>query len=276
MSLLTDRLDPAALAAELDETGFVCIENAIDLAWVERAQAYVQGLVEQKGRRYFALNWLSRDKGTPPQELADDPRMRRVMAELAQIGCPRAKMDEEIYTGLRVVAGSTGGERSLLHHYDKHVIHGAGADPDPGRAKAGRRRTGRLPEPPRPSPLRVLQHHREGDRPEQLVPQPHQPQAGGRRPVERQISETRQPLSVLGLPDLPFQFPGHRRRGPGNDAAPLWRSASEQRDPEGQRGAAGPRRAPHRASLVRRKSPRGGYRYVLPSLSLSIAGPTAM
>jgi hypothetical protein len=122
MALLTDRLDPAALAAELDEKGFVCIENAIDPAWIERAQAYVRTLVEQKGKRYFALNWLSRDQGTPPQELTDDPQMRRLMTKLAQIGCPKAKLDEEIYTGLRVVAGSTGDERSLLHHYDKHVI----------------------------------------------------------------------------------------------------------------------------------------------------------
>jgi hypothetical protein len=122
MALLTDRLDAAALAAELDEKGFVCIENAIDPSWIERAQAYVHGLVEQKGKRYFALNWLSRDRGTPPQELTDDPQMRRLLANLAQIGCPRAKLDEEIYTGLRVVAGSSGDEKSLLHHYDKHVI----------------------------------------------------------------------------------------------------------------------------------------------------------
>jgi hypothetical protein len=122
MALLTDRLNPAALAAELDEKGFVCIENAIDPAWIERAQAYVHSLVEQKGKRYFALNWLSRDRGTPPQELTDDPQMRGLMENLAQIGCPKAKLDEEIYTGLRVVAGSTGVERSLLYHYDKHVI----------------------------------------------------------------------------------------------------------------------------------------------------------
>lgn len=122
MSLLTDRLDPAALATELDEKGFVCIENALDPAWIERAQAYVHRLIEQKGKRYFALNWLSRNRGTPPQELTDDPQMRRLMAKLAQIGCPKAGLDEEIYTGLRVVAGRTGDERSLLYHYDKHVI----------------------------------------------------------------------------------------------------------------------------------------------------------
>ena len=122
MALLTDRLDPAALAAELDRQGFVCIENAIDPAWIARAQAYVHGLVEQKGKRYFALNGLSRNKDTPPQELTNDPQMRRLMQTLAQIGCPTAKLDDEIFTGLRVVAGSTGNERSLLHHYDKHVI----------------------------------------------------------------------------------------------------------------------------------------------------------
>ncbi|HEY0235206.1 MAG TPA: hypothetical protein VGC86_09165 [Afipia sp.] len=108
MALLTNRLDPARLAAELDEKGFVCIENAIDPSWVERAQAYVQSLVEQKGKRYFALNGLSRDRGTPPQELTDDPQMRGLMKDLAHIGFPKTKRDEEIFTGLRVVAGSTG------------------------------------------------------------------------------------------------------------------------------------------------------------------------
>ncbi|MBR0893814.1 hypothetical protein JQ616_02550 [Bradyrhizobium tropiciagri] len=122
MALLTDRLDPTALAAELDQKGFVCIENAIDPAWIDRAQGYVHDLVEQKGKRYFALNWLSRNEGTPPQELTSDPQMRRLLTRLAQIGCPKAKLDEEIYTGLRVVAGRTGDERSLLYHYDKHVI----------------------------------------------------------------------------------------------------------------------------------------------------------
>ncbi len=122
MALLNHRLDPATLAADLDEKGFVCIDNAIDPSWIERAQVYVHGLVEQKGKRYFALNWLSRNEGTPPQELANDPQMRQLVEDLALIGFPKAKRDEEIFTGLRVVAGSTGDERSLLHHYDKHVI----------------------------------------------------------------------------------------------------------------------------------------------------------
>lgn len=122
MALLTPVLDTARLAAELDEKGFVCIENAIDPGWIARAQDYVQSLVAQKGRRYFALNWLQRDRGTPPQELTDDPQMRRLMTDLVKIGCPKAQLNEEIFTALRVVAGSSGDEKSMLHHYDKHVI----------------------------------------------------------------------------------------------------------------------------------------------------------
>ncbi len=53
MSLLTNQLDPAVLAAELDEKGFVCIENAIDPGWMERAQAHVRELVEQKRQTLF-------------------------------------------------------------------------------------------------------------------------------------------------------------------------------------------------------------------------------
>ncbi|WP_375402474.1 hypothetical protein [uncultured Sphingomonas sp.] len=122
MSLLTRNLDPAALARQLDEEGFVCLENAIDPAWVRRAQDHVHELVEKKGKRYFSLNWPAREQGTPAQALTDDPQMRNLMEELVRIGCPTAQIDDEIYTGLRVVAGSTGDEKSLIYHYDKYVI----------------------------------------------------------------------------------------------------------------------------------------------------------
>ncbi|QUT05671.1 hypothetical protein KFK14_22430 [Sphingobium phenoxybenzoativorans] len=122
MSVLTRRLDPLAIAAELDQNGFACIENAIDPKWIEEAQSYVNGLVSEKGRRYFALTWPSRNKGTPPHTLGADPDIQALMGELARIGCPSAATDEEIYTVLRVVAGASGEGKSLIYHYDKYVI----------------------------------------------------------------------------------------------------------------------------------------------------------
>ena len=122
MSLLNHQLDAKAIASQLDEEGLVCIENVVDPAWIGLAQDYVSRLVEQKGRRYFSLNWPARELGSPPAGLTDDPAMRQLMASLARIGCPKAALDAEIYAGLRVVAGSTGDEKSLIHHYDKYVI----------------------------------------------------------------------------------------------------------------------------------------------------------
>ena len=63
MALLTLLLDPIALAPELDEKGFICIENAIDPKSIERTQAYVHRLVELKGKRSGALDWLQRQPG---------------------------------------------------------------------------------------------------------------------------------------------------------------------------------------------------------------------
>ena len=122
MSLLTRKLDPQALAAELDRDGFVCVEGAIDPTWLSQAQDWIRSMVERKGTRYFAINWPAREAGTPAAELLADDGVKRVMNDLARLGCPTAKLDDEIYNVLRVVAGATGDSKSLIYHYDKYVI----------------------------------------------------------------------------------------------------------------------------------------------------------
>jgi hypothetical protein len=121
-SLFTREFNSATIAKELNEDGFVCIDNVVDPDWIERARTYVRSLVEKNGNRYFALNWPARESGSPPNELTYDPQMVDLMRDLAQLGCPSAQLDDEIYTSLRVVAGKSGDEKSLLHHYDKYVI----------------------------------------------------------------------------------------------------------------------------------------------------------
>jgi hypothetical protein len=121
--ILIAETDSRALASKLDTQGFVCIENALDPAWLVRAQRYVMNLIEQKGDRYFALNWPSREIGTPPEELVGDPRLSALLRSLVQLGCPRAGMEDEIYNVLRVVTGDPSGNRkSLIYHYDNTVI----------------------------------------------------------------------------------------------------------------------------------------------------------
>ena len=122
MSLLRMQLNANEIAAELDNDGFVTIENALDEDWLKRAQSYIGQLIEKKGRVYFSLNGLSREPGTPAYELANDPAMMALMADLSKLGCPTARLEDEIYSCLRVVAGASGDEKSLIHHYDKYVI----------------------------------------------------------------------------------------------------------------------------------------------------------
>lgn len=123
MAILTSDPDPRAIAGLLDDLGFVCIENAIDSAWLDRARGYVQHLVAEKGERYFALNWPSREAGSPAAEIVDDPRLRILLESLVRLGCPRAGLDKEIYNVLRIVTGdSIGDKKSLAYHYDNAVV----------------------------------------------------------------------------------------------------------------------------------------------------------
>lgn len=123
MSVLVKDYDPAAVARALDGEGFVCLEGALDGGWIERARAYVHDLVENKGERYFALNWPSREAGSPAAEITADPKVRSLLASLVKLGCPGAGMEDEIYNVLRVVTGNSSGEKkSLIYHYDATVV----------------------------------------------------------------------------------------------------------------------------------------------------------
>jgi hypothetical protein len=123
MNVLAQDYSAGEIAAALDAEGFVCLENALDPAWVDRASAYVHLLVEKNGNRYFGLNWATEIEGTPPFELAHDPRYDRIMDELVTLGCPKAVSEDRIYSVLRVVTGDRSGDsKSLIYHYDNTVI----------------------------------------------------------------------------------------------------------------------------------------------------------
>jgi hypothetical protein len=122
MSGIVRDLDAAEIAAGLDSRGFVCLPDAIGPAWLDRARAHVEMLAAKRSGNYFALNWPGREEGSPWQEMTSDAGMKKLLAELARLGCPKAKVDDEIYNVLRVVAGASGDSKSLCYHYDNTVI----------------------------------------------------------------------------------------------------------------------------------------------------------
>jgi hypothetical protein len=122
VTVIAKDFDATEIAAGLDSQGFVCLRDAVAPEWIDRARAHVEMLAAERTGRYFALNWPGRDEGSPWHEMTSDPEMKRLLAELAKLGCPRAKVDDEIYNVLRVVTGASGDSKSLCYHYDNTVI----------------------------------------------------------------------------------------------------------------------------------------------------------
>jgi hypothetical protein len=123
MGVLVSDVNVDSVGRSLQGDGFVCLENAIDKGWLTQAQEYVHSLIDQKGERYFALNWPSRDEGAPIGEITADNKIRSLLGSLVRFDCPQAGIEDEIYNVLRVVAGDKSGDRkSLKYHYDNTVI----------------------------------------------------------------------------------------------------------------------------------------------------------
>ena len=122
MTAIVQNFDPAEIAAGLDSQGFVCIQDAVAPEWLDRARAHVAMLADKRSGNYFALNWPSREEGSPWNEMTSDPAVSSLLNDLVKLGCPKAKVDDEIYNVLRVVTGESADCKSLCYHYDNTVI----------------------------------------------------------------------------------------------------------------------------------------------------------
>ena len=121
MAAIVKDLEAGEIARALDTQGFVCVPNAISPESLDRARAHVEMLAARRNG-YFALNWPSREDNSPWQEMTGDPTIAGLLSELTKLGCPKAKVDPEIYNVLRVVTGASGDAKSLCYHYDNTVI----------------------------------------------------------------------------------------------------------------------------------------------------------
>src|SRR6476469_10477357 len=122
MTAIVQNFDAAEIAAGLNSEGFVCIEDAVSPEWLDRARAHVAMLADERSGNYFALNWPSREQGSPWNEMTGDPAVSTLLSDLVKLGCPKAKVEDEIYNVLRVVTGESGDCKSLCYHYDNTVI----------------------------------------------------------------------------------------------------------------------------------------------------------
>jgi hypothetical protein len=113
----------AALVEELNRTGFVCLENAVDQDWLERARSHIKSLLNTHGERFFSIVRPGDESGSPAREMASDPQLHRLIRDLTLSACPRGvEPGADIYNVLRIIAGPKSEEGSLLFHYDASVV----------------------------------------------------------------------------------------------------------------------------------------------------------
>lgn len=113
----------ARIAADLDGTGFGCLENIVDPAWLARARAQVERLVDANGRCFFAIVRAGDEAGTPAADMVDDPGVAQLLERLSRHARPGdVDLEERVYTVLRVVAGGQVGATTPQLHYDPSTV----------------------------------------------------------------------------------------------------------------------------------------------------------
>lgn len=130
----------AEIVAELERTGFVCIEDAVRPEWLEAARAHVKGLLAAQGEKYFSIIRPADEEGSPAEALVRDPALTTLLRGATEAVCPKGVADyEEVYNVLRIIAGANGEAGSLSFHYDASVITALVPIfiPECGRRKSG-------------------------------------------------------------------------------------------------------------------------------------------
>ncbi|OJU83630.1 MAG: hypothetical protein BGO06_19030 [Shinella sp. 65-6] len=125
MSVSLPEIEPliARTADQLDREGFVCLENAVPMEWLESARQHVRAHLDKHGEKFFSLIRPADEAGSPFDTLVHDPRVRALMRGLTQRVCPQGVVEsEDIYNVLRVIAGPEGTDGACQFHYDASVV----------------------------------------------------------------------------------------------------------------------------------------------------------
>lgn len=126
MSTLTlpiDRTLEDRLFRDLTATGFTCVENAIDPAFLAKVQGQVDAMLDERGHRYFSIIQPQQKEGGAFAEMAASPGFVNLLRNLARRSHSEAAVkDFELYNVLRVIAGDEATKGSFEFHYDATVV----------------------------------------------------------------------------------------------------------------------------------------------------------
>lgn len=112
----------AALARELDQTGYGCIRDYIQPGALARMQQFVHDAVEKSGHEYVGFGGPGETAGSGLDELYYSPEFISLIKRLYEHGTGLPAPDQAFYHVLRCLSGQSGQNHSLHFHYDSYVV----------------------------------------------------------------------------------------------------------------------------------------------------------
>lgn len=115
--------DPLAIAHLLDETGVVCLENAVPAEWLAQARDEVDERLLTYGEQDHFIRSPENEENTAPAAFINNPSVLSLLADVARTRFPGGPAELELIgSALRVVAGPRGEGDAFWFHYDASIV----------------------------------------------------------------------------------------------------------------------------------------------------------
>jgi hypothetical protein len=132
--------DPLRIVEQLDETGVVCLENAVPQEWLTHARADVEDRLRIHGLHDHFVRSPQGEEPSAAEDFINSTSVLSLLSEIARARFPDQPADLELIgSALRIIAGPRGEGDAFWFHYDASVVTMVVPIflPDAGRGNSG-------------------------------------------------------------------------------------------------------------------------------------------
>jgi hypothetical protein len=115
--------DPFTIADQLDQTGVVCLENAVPQEWLTRARADIDSQLITHGNHDHFIGSPGGEEHSAAEAFITSPTVLSLLSEVVRARFRDNPTDLELTgSALRIIAGPRGEGDAFWFHYDASVV----------------------------------------------------------------------------------------------------------------------------------------------------------
>lgn len=115
--------DPLTIANQLDETGVVCLEDAVPTEWLTQARADVEDLLVTHGEHDHFIRSPEGADQSAAEAFITSPAVLSLLTDIVRARFPEGPAELELTgSALRVIAGPRGEGDAFWFHYDASAV----------------------------------------------------------------------------------------------------------------------------------------------------------